>query len=75
MGRIIRELGHPSDATTDLEDEEITSLQALQSTLDVVESPLFSALVDIRDQCKKVLQRHTQQKFSAINNVIYNVRV
>ena len=55
MGHIITELGHPSDPTTDLMDEEITSLQALQGALDIMESPLFSAIVDIRDQCKKVL--------------------
>ena len=61
MGHIITELGHPSDPTTDLMDEEITSLQALQGALDIMESPLFSAIVDIRDQCKKVLQWHTQQ--------------
>ena len=44
-------------------EEEIESISAIQSVLDIIESPLFTTVVDIsidtfiydiRDQCKKV---------------------
>ena len=35
-------------------EEEIESISALQGVLDIIESPLFTAIVDIRDQSKKV---------------------
>ena len=35
-------------------EEEADSMLAVQGMLDVMKSPLFSALVDIREQCKRV---------------------
>lgn len=54
MGSILTELEDPLDVFADLAEEERESLAALQDVLDIVQSPLFSAIVDIRDQCKKV---------------------
>lgn len=54
MDSILSDLTDPPGLAADLTEDERESLVALQQALDIVQSPLFSALVDIRDKCKKV---------------------
>ena len=54
MDSILTDLTDPPGLAADLTEDERESLVALQNALDIVQSPLFSALVDIRDKCKKV---------------------
>lgn len=54
MDSILADLTDPPSFAVDLTEGERESLEDLQHVLDIVRSPLFSALIDIRDQCKKV---------------------
>ena len=51
MANIVSELSDSLDPG----EEEGDSLLAVQNVLDILQSPLFAAVVDIRDQYKKVL--------------------
>ena len=51
MQSIMNDLAEPP---LDLKEEDCDSLTAVQSVLDILKSPLFAAVVDIRDQCRKV---------------------
>lgn len=54
MESILAEWDDTADRFSQTWEEETESMLAVQGMLDVMKSPLFSALVDIRDQCKKV---------------------
>lgn len=50
MDSMVSELGD----SLDVGEQEREKLLAVQSMLDILQSPLFTAVVDIRDQFKKV---------------------
>ena len=51
---IVADLERPQELDQALTEEERESLGTLQSMLDIVQSPLFTAVVDITEKCKKV---------------------
>ena len=52
---IVAELEQPQKLEDVLTEEERESLQTLQSMLDVVQSPLFTAVVHITERCREVM--------------------
>ena len=54
MKTIVSEVVEPQELSDVLTEEERESLVTLQGMLDIVDSPLFAAVVDITDDCKKV---------------------
>lgn len=50
MDSLVTELSE----SLDMGEEEREGLLAVQNVLDILQSPLFAAVVDIRDQCTKV---------------------
>ena len=51
---IVADLETPQELSEVLTEEEREGLGDLQDMLDIVQSPLFAAVVDITDKCKKV---------------------
>ena len=51
---IVSDLEQPQDLSEVLTEEDKESLTELQKMLDIVESPLFTAVLDITEECKKV---------------------
>ncbi|CAI8018630.1 hypothetical protein GBAR_LOCUS11283 [Geodia barretti] len=52
---IVADLERPQELDQALTEEERESLGTLQSMLDIVQSPLFTAVVDITEKCKKTI--------------------